>query len=261
MSCIRFKVIKLIRDRQPDFMRAKGIVFHERTLEQEEYFASLKAKILEEAEEVQNTSNAEELTEELADLLEVAESLAHAKGVTLQQIQAKPLEKRQARGGFEKRLFIQGVEIEESNPAIRYFLERPSQYPRVEHLPDCIFCQLGKQKTHVLAKFTHCYVIEDKFPVSKGHLLIIPDNHTENWFTATEEVRIDMMKTLHLMKDRLDSEYSPQGYNIGANCGETAGQSVMHLHLHLIPRYQGDMEEPKGGVRGVISAKQNYCDK
>ena len=66
------------------------------------------------------------------------------------------------------------------------------------------------------------------------------------------------MKVLHLMKERLDAEYSPQGYNIGANCGEVAGQTVMHLHLHLIPRYRGDMEDPKGGVRGVIPSKQKY---
>lgn len=67
-----------------------------------------------------------------------------------------------------------------------------------------------------------------------------------------------MMRALHLLKNRLDLEYSPHGYNIGANCGEVAGQSVMHLHLHLIPRYQGDMEDPKGGVRGVIPSKQKY---
>ena len=101
-------------------------------------------------------------------------------------------------------------------------------------------------------------MIKDQFPVSNGHILIIPHAHTDNWFTAKEEVRLEIMKVLHLMKKQLDLEYNPQGYNIGANCGEVAGQSVIHLHLHLIPRYQGDMENPKGGVRGVIPSKQKY---
>jgi diadenosine tetraphosphate (Ap4A) HIT family hydrolase len=60
------------------------------------------------------------------------------------------------------------------------------------------------------------------------------------------------------MKEKIDAENHPQGYNIGANCGEIAGQTVMHLHVHLIPRYHGDMEDPKGGVRGVIPSKQKY---
>ncbi len=126
--------------------------------------------------------------------------------------------------------------------------------------PECLFCQIARREieTQFFAPFTHCYVIKDQFPVSNGHILIIPYEHTENWFTAREEVRLDMLKALHLMKDRLDKENSPDGYNIGANCGEAAGQTVMHLHLHLIPRYKGDMENPKGGVRGVIPSKQKY---
>lgn len=126
--------------------------------------------------------------------------------------------------------------------------------------PDCLFCRFARQEkdVEIFANFKHCYAIKDQFPVSRGHILIIPYEHTENWFTASEEVRLDIMKALHLIKDRLDLEYNPQGYNIGANCGETAGQTVMHLHLHLIPRYRGDMENPKGGVRGVIPSKQKY---
>jgi len=77
-------------------------------------------------------------------------------------------------------------------------------------------------------------------------------------FTANEEVQKDIMKALNAMKIVLDAEYNPDGYNIGANCGKDAGQSVMHLHVHLIPRYKGDMEDPKGGVRGVIPSKQKY---
>lgn len=124
----------------------------------------------------------------------------------------------------------------------------------------CLFCQIGKKETNVeiVAEFEHCYVIKDKFPVSKGHCLIIPYVHTDNWFTASQEIQQDIMQALSHMKAKLDAEYHPDGYNIGANCGETAGQTVMHLHVHLIPRYQGDMADPRGGVRGVIPSKQNY---
>ncbi len=126
--------------------------------------------------------------------------------------------------------------------------------------PDCIFCQMaaGKRDVSMVGKFKHCYIIKDQYPVSPGHLLIIPLEHTENWFTAREEIHLDIIKALNFAKELLDKEYAPQGYNIGANCGEVAGQTVMHLHVHLIPRYQGDMEDPKGGVRGVIPSKQKY---
>jgi diadenosine tetraphosphate (Ap4A) HIT family hydrolase len=116
----------------------------------------------------------------------------------------------------------------------------------------------GEKEMAFFAKFEHCYVIKDQFPVSPGHILIIPYQHTENWFTATEEVRLDIVKALSLVKETLDVDYNPHGYNIGANCGKVAGQSVMHLHVHLIPRYQGDMADPKGGIRGVIPSKQKY---
>jgi len=153
--------------------------------------------------------------------------------------------------------------VEESSRAISDFLENSQHYPDVEAEPqksDCLFCQiaLSLRQAEILERFNHCYVIKDEFPVSKGHLLIIPNEHTENWFTAKEEVRQDLMNALTVMKERLDLEYRPSGYNIGVNCGETAGQSVMHLHVHLIPRYKGDMDDPKGGVRGVIPSKQKY---
>ena len=126
--------------------------------------------------------------------------------------------------------------------------------------PECLFCQIGNKEREVqfYALFTHCYVIKDQFPVSKGHLLIIPYEHIDNWFTANEEVQVEMLKVLSLMKKQLDNELAPDGYNIGANCGEAAGQTIMHLHLHLIPRYKGDMDNPRGGVRGVIPSKQKY---
>lgn len=127
-------------------------------------------------------------------------------------------------------------------------------------MTDCIFCQIarGEKEAEILARFKHCFVMKDQFPVSKGHILIIPYEHTDTWFTASEEVRLEMMKALSELKARLDKDYNPDGYNIGINCGESAGQSVMHLHVHLIPRYHGDVDVPRGGVRGVIPSKQTY---
>lgn len=124
----------------------------------------------------------------------------------------------------------------------------------------CLFCQIARQekKVEIIAKFEHCYAIKDQYPVSKGHVLIIPFEHTENWFTAKEEVRLDIINALSQIKKQLDAEYHPDGYNIGANCGPMAGQTIMHLHMHLIPRYKDDMDDPRGGVRGVIPSKQKY---
>jgi diadenosine tetraphosphate (Ap4A) HIT family hydrolase len=127
-------------------------------------------------------------------------------------------------------------------------------------MTDCVFCQIarGEKEAEILARFKHCYVVKDQFPVSEGHVLIIPFEHTETWFTASEEVRLEIMQAIQELKTRLDAEYQPDGYNIGINCGKSAGQTVMHLHVHLIPRYQGDVAKPQGGVRGVIPSKQKY---
>lgn len=124
----------------------------------------------------------------------------------------------------------------------------------------CIFCQIGRKEKPgaIVAEFEKCYVKKDDFPVSPGHLIVIPYDHTENWFTASAEIRQDILQALDAMKDELDQEFHPDGYNIGMNCGAAAGQSVMHLHVHLIPRYQGDTPNPRGGVRGVIPSKQSY---
>ncbi len=125
---------------------------------------------------------------------------------------------------------------------------------------DCLFCRFasGQKPAEIIDRFTHCFVMKDSFPVSLGHLLIIPNEHTDNWFTASEEVQTEMMHVLTLMKQRLDKEFHPDGYNVGLNCGKAAGQTVMHLHMHLIPRYLGDIVDPRGGVRGVIPSKQKY---
>jgi len=115
-----------------------------------------------------------------------------------------------------------------------------------------------KRRLKSSQNFEHCYAIYDQFPVSQGHVLLIPHTHIEDWFAASAPVQLGMVQALNSMKAFLDQKFSPDGYNIGANCGPVAGQTVFHLHMHLIPRYTGDMEDPRGGIRGVIPHKQKY---
>jgi diadenosine tetraphosphate (Ap4A) HIT family hydrolase len=102
------------------------------------------------------------------------------------------------------------------------------------------------------------YARYDLYPVNEGHLLIIPDRHFSDFFQATQEEQNAIFELIDQGKSLLDKERSPDGYNIGINVGIAAGQTVMHLHVHLIPRYIGDMSDPRGGVRGVIPEKQSY---
>ena len=102
------------------------------------------------------------------------------------------------------------------------------------------------------------FVIFDSFPVNKGHCLIVPHRIYSDYFDSTSEEIEGFNELIFKTKKYLDNEFHPNGFNIGINCGESAGQTVMHMHIHLIPRYQGDVEDPTGGVRGVIPLKQKY---
>lgn len=121
-------------------------------------------------------------------------------------------------------------------------------------MEDCIFCI----PQEIILENNLAWVKYDKYPVSPGHLLIISKRHFANFFSATAEERRAFNQLLDAAKEYLDEKYHPDGYNIGINCGEYAGQSIMHLHIHLIPRYRGNIEVPKGGVRGVIPEKRLY---
>lgn len=102
------------------------------------------------------------------------------------------------------------------------------------------------------------FVIYDKFPVSPGHVLIISKQNRLHFF----ELDIEELNSLNYIvieaKNIIEKEFNPTGYNIGMNCGEHAGQTVMHFHCHVIPRYVGDMENPKGGIRHCIKGKGYY---
>lgn len=102
------------------------------------------------------------------------------------------------------------------------------------------------------------YIRSDKYPVSPGHLLIIPKRHISSLFEITMPEQQALWDLLTSAKQELDELHAPDGYNIGINDGPAAGQTIPHLHIHLIPRYTGDMADPRGGVRGVIPEKQRY---
>lgn len=121
----------------------------------------------------------------------------------------------------------------------------------------CIFCEMPGER--VIAENELAYAILDAFPVTEGHTLIIPKRHVSDFFSLYQPERNAMQRLLEEQRQNiLNADSTVTGFNIGNNVGEDAGQTVMHCHTHLIPRRRGDVEEPRGGVRGVIAEKQNY---
>lgn len=120
----------------------------------------------------------------------------------------------------------------------------------------CPFCNLRAEQLvvgHPLA-----VVLRDAFPLSPGHCLVIPRRHVASFFDCSVEERMAMMELLDAAKVLLDREHRPAGYNLGLNNGRVAGQTVMHAHLHLIPRYTGDTTDPRGGVRRIFPDRAAY---
>jgi diadenosine tetraphosphate (Ap4A) HIT family hydrolase len=107
----------------------------------------------------------------------------------------------------------------------------------------------------------HAFWIRDGFPISPGHTLVIPRRHIGSFFETTEDERQALLALLDEAKQATATEFNPDGYNIGINDGPAAGQTVPHLHIHLIPRYTGDLADPRGGVRWVIPEKADYWSK
>jgi diadenosine tetraphosphate (Ap4A) HIT family hydrolase len=121
---------------------------------------------------------------------------------------------------------------------------------------NCPFCQLNNQQ--IIFQDELVISFRDGFPISPGHTLIIPKRHTPSFFELTELEHKSLLYALHIMKKKLDQDFTPDGYNIGINDGLAAGQTVMHLHVHLIPRYTGDCTDPRGGVRWIFPEKAVY---
>ena len=120
----------------------------------------------------------------------------------------------------------------------------------------CPFC--NPQKDEIVLANDLCYARYDRYPVSPGHLLLIPFRHVAGLFEATDAELTALLALAREAKTLLDERLHPDGYNVGANVGTAAGQTVMHLHVHVIPRYAGDVADPRGGVRGAIPEKRIY---
>ena len=127
----------------------------------------------------------------------------------------------------------------------------------MNHIAPCPFCTLPKDSA-TIAESATVYAIFDKFPVSKGHALVIPTRHVSNYFDLTLQEQMDCLILLNEVKAILQKQFNPDGFNVGINIHAAAGQTVPHAHIHLIPRYQDDVQEPRGGVRGVIPDMQVY---
>ncbi len=126
-------------------------------------------------------------------------------------------------------------------------------------MPECIFCNISQDK--VIAENDLALAFFDGYPVNEGHTLIIPKRHVETYFDATQEERNAMSLLLAEVKERLDEEFNPDGYNIGVNVGAAGGQTIFHLHVHLIPRYAGDVPDPRGGVRKIKKSLVPYAEE
>jgi diadenosine tetraphosphate (Ap4A) HIT family hydrolase len=122
-------------------------------------------------------------------------------------------------------------------------------------MADCIFCD---PKREILARNESAIAVFDTYPVSPGHALVLPLRHVATIWDLSSAEYDDCFRLVRAVQPILAARFSPDGFNVGANCGEAAGQSVWHAHIHVIPRYQGDTPNPRGGVRHVIPLKGNY---
>ena len=119
-----------------------------------------------------------------------------------------------------------------------------------------VFLNLPKER--ILFKGEYFLIIKDGFPVSPGHILIISNKLKADYFSLSKQEKLALVDMIDKSKKLIEKNHSPDGYNIGMNCGESAGQTVMHFHCHVIPRYIGDMDNPRGGIRYCIPEKGNY---
>ena len=123
-------------------------------------------------------------------------------------------------------------------------------------MSSCIFCNV--KESEIIVENRYAFAILDHFPVNNGHCLIITKRHFANFFEETEEEIKAIYKLMHEVKEMFDIQYEPAGYNIGINVGTYAGQTVNHMHVHLIPRYIDVVDDPRGGVRNLKKALVEY---
>jgi len=119
-----------------------------------------------------------------------------------------------------------------------------------------VFSNIDDSKKIHISKYF--FIMEDNYPVSPGHLLIISKSSKKDYFQLNAEEKSDLVVQIDRAKAFIELKHQPDGYNIGMNCGEDAGQTVMHFHCHVIPRYKGDVDDPTGGIRNTIPGKGKY---
>jgi diadenosine tetraphosphate (Ap4A) HIT family hydrolase len=129
----------------------------------------------------------------------------------------------------------------------------------IHNQPACPFCNLDKFR--IIKANDHAIAFPDGFPVTPGHTLIVPKRHISSFFDVSSEEQAALIDLLAEMRKHLLEERSPDGFNIGINDGAAAGQTIVHLHIHLIPRYAGDIDDPRGGVRWIMPEKAPYWKK
>jgi len=117
---------------------------------------------------------------------------------------------------------------------------------------------LNIQRDRIIYQDEYFFIIKDAYPVSPGHLLIISNEVKADYFALSGDEKAQLPRSIEKAKELIEIEFKPDGYNIGMNCGESAGQTVFHFHCHVIPRYKGDMDNPRGGVRHCIRGKGYY---
>ena len=125
--------------------------------------------------------------------------------------------------------------------------------------PACLFCDFNDPERNTMIVETElAYARWDNFPVSNGHAEIVPKRHVESYFDLSDDELVAVYELSKQVKEIIDMQYHPDGYNIGVNDGVAAGRTIHHCHIHLIPRYTGDVENPRGGIRHIIPGKGDY---
>lgn len=156
---------------------------------------------------------------------------------------------------FQTNVILPFMSIFKNDNCEIYEYEHYNQINRSEL--SCPFCN-PKSNVELILESAQAYSILDKFPVNTGHTLIIPKRHVSDYFELSFKEQSSCIFMLNKVKDLIQKRFNPDGFNIGLNVGEVAGQTVNHVHIHLIPRFKGDVEDPRGGVRGVIPEKRSY---
>ncbi len=125
---------------------------------------------------------------------------------------------------------------------------------------NCLFCQIAVSdaRNRIVEQNDHAFYVEDGHPVTQGHILIVPKRHIGSFFETTQEEKLALLELLDKARIHVESSVNTSSYTIGINDGPFAGQTVPHLHIHFIPRYEGDVSDPRGGVRWVVPERADY---